>query len=633
MQEPPLALLSPCLYHQPGRIMSFKMPLHLPTIEAALDSLGAGHPDQTEALARAALAERPGDPTWTTLLALALSAQRRPDEALPLYRALAAWQPDESTHWANLGNCLCELERETEAAPALARARALGADDDAVHFGLARVHAETGPLSTALSHMDAAIERAPDDLEYRLFRARLLAAGERWGLAADDVARLQAAQLDPWQRSDLGYLLMRTGHYDQAIAIFQDAPDDPLLAIDFSIGLATAWERINRVDDAVALRTNLRKLPQHAPASLRDKRLHLDARLASRRGDHAQAASLLREQIAAAPDHPLRFSSQWFDLGTALDRLGDADGAMAAFAKAHASQCAAIDPAHPSIVSDTGIPALLELSPPTPDGEVFEVDDGLPDPVFVVGFPRSGTTLLEQLLDAHPALVSFDEQPFLQRLFLMLAERAGDATRAGDALNADTVRMLRAHYAEMVAGVAGDLAGRRPVDKNPLNMVRLPWLQQVFPRAKVVLAIRHPCDVVFSCYMQNFRSPVLATRFRTLESAADFYDRVFAFWDRHAGDLRLPVHILRNEDLIGDTEGRARALFDFLELPWQDDLLAFTERAKAKGAIKTPSYTQVVEKVNAKAVGRWQRYRAHFPESALKKLAHWADRFAYPAFD
>ena len=609
------------------------MPTPPPRIEAAFESLGAGHPERAEALARTALATLPDDPLWTTLLALALSAQRRPTEALPLYRALTTWQPDESAHWSNLGNCLCELECEREAMPALARARALGDDGDAVHFGLARVHADMGPIATAIVHIDAAIARAPDDLEYRLFRARLLAAAERWGQAAADVDLLMRATLDPWQRSDLGYLLMRTGHYDRAIAIFERPPETPALALDFQIGLATAWERINRVDDAVALRASLPELPADAPASLRDKRLHLDARLASRRGDHAQAAALLREQIAQAPEHPLRFSSQWFDLGTALDRMGDADGAMAAFANAHASQCAAIDPEHPSILSDTGIPALLDLAPPAPGADTVVEDDGFPDPIFVVGFPRSGTTLLEQLLDAHPALVSFDEQPFLQRLFLTLIERSGDIARASDTLDAETIRTLRAQYASLVNGAAGDLAGRRPVDKNPLNMVRLPWLQRVFPRARVVLAIRHPCDVVFSCYMQNFRSPVLATRFRTLDGAANFYDRVFAHWDRAAGDLHLPVHVLRNEDLIDDTEGRARALFAFLDLPWQDDLLAFTERAKAKGAIKTPSYTQVVEKVNAKAVGRWQRYRTHFSQASLVRLSYWAERFGYPAFE
>ena len=609
------------------------MPTPPPRIEAAFESLGAGHPERAEALARTALATLPDDPLWTTLLALALSAQRRPTEALPLYRALTTWQPDEPAHWSNLGNCLCELECEREAMPALQRAIALGADDEPVHFGLARAHAEAGDLAHAIAHIDAAVARQPHNLECRLFRARLLASAERWGLAAADVDILLHASLDDWLRSDLGYLLMHTGDYDRAISIFQAVPTDTVLVIDYRIGLATAWERINRVDEAVALRAGLPDLPPDAPASLRDKRLHLDARLASRRGDHAQAAALLREQIAVDPEHPWRFSSQWFDLGVALDRLGDCEGAMQAFSNAHARQCDAIDPAHPSIMSTTGIPALLERSPPAHTLDETLVEDDDPDPVFVVGFPRSGTTLLEQLLDAHPALVSFDEQPFLQALFLTLVDRAGDVARAGDILDADTIHTLRSQYAALVNGIVGDLAGRRPVDKNPLNMVRLPWLQRVFPRGRVVLAIRHPCDVVFSCYMQNFRSPVLATRFRTLDGAADFYDRVFAHWDRAAGDLHLPVHVLRNEDLIDDTEGRARALFAFLDLPWQDDLLAFTERAKAKGAIKTPSYTQVVEKVNAKAVGRWQRYRTHFSQASLVRLSYWAERFGYPAFE
>jgi hypothetical protein len=107
------------------------------------------------------------------------------------------------------------------------------------------------------------------------------------------------------------------------------------------------------------------------------------------------------------------------------------------------------------------------------------------------------------------------------------------------------------------------------------------------------------------------------------------YDRVFAHWTAAAEQLQLPVLAWKYEDLIADNEGRSRALFDFLQLPWQDSLLAFTERAKEKGAIKTPSYTQVVEPVNARAVGRWQAYEAYFTPAVMAHLAPWIARFGY----
>ena len=93
--------------------------------------------------------------------------------------------------------------------------------------------------------------------------------------------------------------------------------------------------------------------------------------------------------------------------------------------------------------------------------------------------------------------------------------------------------------------------------------------------------------------------------------------------------LKLPVLEWKYEDLVADTEARARDLFAFLNLPWHEELLAFTERAKSKGAIKTPSYTQVVEQVNSRSVGRWQAYEKYFTPAVMQYLAPWLERFAY----
>jgi hypothetical protein len=106
---------------------------------------------------------------------------------------------------------------------------------------------------------------------------------------------------------------------------------------------------------------------------------------------------------------------------------------------------------------------------------------------------------------------------------------------------------------------------------------------------------------------------------------------VFSHWLQSAGHLQLPVLQWKYEDLVADTEGRARALFEFLQLPWHDELLAFTERAKNKGAIKTPSYTQVVERVNAGSVGRWRAYAEHFTPAVMEPLKPWLERFGYSA--
>ena len=188
---------------------------------------------------------------------------------------------------------------------------------------------------------------------------------------------------------------------------------------------------------------------------------------------------------------------------------------------------------------------------------------------------------------------------------------------------------LRQCYFADVARVLPQLGARRAVDKNPLNLVRLPLVATLFPQAQVLLALRHPCDVVLSCYMQNFRSPAFSITFETLASTARMYARVMTHFHAYSDRFGLPLQVVRYEDLVADVAREGRALFDFLGLPWSDDLAAFTERARRKGAISTPSYAQVVQPVNQRAVGRWQRYRPWFEGEPLETLMPWIERLGY----
>ncbi len=289
-----------------------------------------------------------------------------------------------------------------------------------------------------------------------------------------------------------------------------------------------------------------------------------------------------------------------------------------------------VEAAHPDLQREDGLLAALDREvPPLPANLREGVDDGRRDPLFVVGFPRSGTTLLEQLLDAHPALASFDEQPFLQRLVTRMNATPHGYPGGLAHVDAEQRRDDRRRYFSDVDRQRPDLGGRRPVDKNPLYLVRLPLVALLFPDAQAVLALRHPCDVVLSCWMQNFRAPAFALTFETLASTARMYDRVFHTYFSFRDAIAVPMHVLRYEDLVADVEAEGRRLFAFLGLDWQADLLSFTERAKRRGVISTPSYTQVVKPVNSRAVGRWQQWRPWFDGEVLDVLAPWAERFGY----
>ena len=152
-------------------------------------------------------------------------------------------------------------------------------------------------------------------------------------------------------------------------------------------------------------------------------------------------------------------------------------------------------------------------------------------PVFVVGFPRSGTTLLELALDAHPQLKSMDEQRFVQdALDELMAAGADYPQRLRDVSRETFWTRVRARYWERVAKKVKLAPGERLVDKNPLNILRLPVIRRVFPNARILLAVRHPCDVILSCYMQQFRAPDFALLCRSIESLALGFRRTFDYW-------------------------------------------------------------------------------------------------------
>ncbi len=566
--------------------------------------------------------------SWKILKALALSLLKRPSEALPEYEALCAAQPQNAAHWSNLGNCLCELERETEALEPLQKALVLGATDPALHFGLARAYAVPGPLELARRHIGIAIERAPHDAEFHLFKLRVLQAMDLWTEAKACADYLQSIALDDGQRADFGYLLFRGQWYEQAIEQFSTGSTDPDLKQDCDIGLVMTYERTNRITLAKEIQGRLHEDAMRKNPKLLDNYFQMQAKMAMREKDFAGAKDYFERVLHKSHNDPGLKLGLEFEYAAALDKCKQPDAVMQVMQKAHAQRRALVSKNHPALRDNTEAFAVLDQAMPTWN-PACQGSDEHRDPVFVVGFPRSGTTLLEQLLDAHPGLVSFDEQPFLQHIVRRLTANGSHVFDCIQNLTQPQWREQRSEYFREVALVAPDKKAQRAVDKNPLNMVRLPTLQNFFPQSNVILAIRHPCDVVLSCYMQHFRAPAFALTFETIESTAQMYDRVFSHWYQNAEQLKLPVLEWKYEDLVADTEGRARALFEFLELPWHEELLAFTERAKNKGAIKTPSYTQVVEQVNARSVGRWQAYEKYFTPAAMKYLEPWLDRFGY----
>ena len=248
------------------------------------------------------------------------------------------------------------------------------------------------------------------------------------------------------------------------------------------------------------------------------------------------------------------------------------------------------------------------------EGASFET----PAPAFLVGFPRSGTTMTEQVMAAHPAVLSSDEQSLVSPMGKALIEGAADRLDIPsrlEKLDEGKVAELRSLYWQEVEAKLGyslaDLDGKVFVDKLPLNLIDLPMLNAVFPDARVIVALRDPRDVCLSAFMQWFAPNPAMIQLLTLGSATRFYEAVMGLYLNFKPALTVPVLEVRYEDTVSDLETQARRIIEHLRLDWRDEILSFHEKA-AERAIRTPSYAAVTEKVHTRAVARWKNYAVHF---------------------
>jgi hypothetical protein len=237
---------------------------------------------------------------------------------------------------------------------------------------------------------------------------------------------------------------------------------------------------------------------------------------------------------------------------------------------------------------------------------------------FLVGFPRSGTTLLDTFLMGHPDVTVLEEEQLLGKA------TDGINIKALPGIPRKRIRQARDAYLAALGDRLGNDFSDLVVDKFPLDMAKAPLIQAMFPGVPFIFAQRHPCDVVLSGFMQTFG----LVNFSTIEAAADYYDALMSIWTAARETLQLNVHTAVYEDLVLGPEAVIRPLVSFLGIDWDDRVLDHRSTAKSRGTIVTPSYDQVTEPVTTKAAGRWKRYREQL-QPVLPILLPWAERLGY----
>ncbi|MBI5752353.1 MAG: sulfotransferase [Hydrogenophilales bacterium] len=520
-----------------------------------------------------------------------LALDNRWEEAQSLYASVCKSDPMDVEAWVKLSATQFRLGRYDEAESCARRAIMLAPNLAFAQHTLATVLQHQGKLDEASTVLQDALAKSPNSPEVLANLARLW---EKQGRVKDafDLYR-RALDLHP----DSLYALAKRGEL-----------------LEKEGRLAEAEEMIVR---------GLAQAPGHPVLNL------AAARLDRRAGRHAEAVA----RLEAALNHPMSQETGMeihLMLGQLHDRLDNTKKVLPHLIEGKRRMALVADPdgsAHARFLARVEIARAWVTDRFVAS---FQAELSSPDetPIFLIGFPRSGTTLLEQVLDSHPSLQTLDEKPMAEVMERAFFDMTGGGPDALSNLSDEQIASLRQVYWGETVRHCDRQAHAWLVDKLPLNIARVPLLWRVFPQARFILAVRHPCDVTLSCLMQNFGHNDAMAGFVNLERVADTYARVMGAWREYVERMPLCWQRIRYEDLITNFEVETRLLLEFLGVGWSDTVLEHTQHAQNRGIINTPSYHQVTQPIYQHAKYRWERYANEF-DSLLPTLSPFIEYFGY----
>lgn len=517
-------------------------------------------------MARDALAGGLVHPLTLNLRALWLEQQGRHEEALNDLVQASNLAPRDVTVLNALGLCLSHLGRLDEAIAAFNKAIEAQADFAPAYLNRGLASETLGDLATARQDFQQAHDFNPQDPEPLSCLAALAARRADWSEAHAFASRVLAVHpRHPGALIARALADLAEGALAQAEAALSDVIANPNVP---PLGRARARGLLGDVLDAAG------RFDEAFAA-------YNDANLAMR---EVHALQFEAPGVETMP-HYMRWLTEYFERASA----------------AHWAPGAQVEAA---------------LDAPEPLAHVF-----------LVGFPRSGTTLLENVLASHPSVVTMEEQPFLVDAARDLVATPDGLDRLAN-LGPAQLAECRNAYWRHVRDLSIDATGKVFVDKHPMHSVNLPLIVKLFPRAKVLFACRDPRDTVWSCFRRQFRMNPSTYQFLTLAGAANLYDQVMRLFEIYHAKLPLALRMLRYEDLVDAFEPKMRTICEFIGIEWQDEMRHFAERKKAR-SIATASSTQVVRGLYREGIGQWRRY-ANEIAPILPILRPWVDKFGYP---
>ena len=262
------------------------------------------------------------------------------------------------------------------------------------------------------------------------------------------------------------------------------------------------------------------------------------------------------------------------------------------------------------------------------DWKPYSVTDKLEDPIFLIGFPRSGTTLLDTIFRTNENVEVIEEKPIIKNFLIKLERKTKNKLNNIKNLSNDEIREMRHFYFTERDQYIKNKNAKIIIDKLPLNVVNVGEILRFFPNAKFVFALRHPYDSVLSCFMQQFELNPAMKNFLSIKRSAYLYDLVMKLWKIYQKIFSINFHYIKYEDVVTDFEKSTKEIFKFLNLDWSNKAKDFYKTAKDRIDISTPSYNQVTSPLYLKSINRWKNYEENFKD-VKKNLEKWIHEFEY----
>jgi tetratricopeptide (TPR) repeat protein len=582
----------------PARVSPAASPVAV--LARAAEHLRSGQVDAAETECRRVLDADPGQADALHMMGqIALERDDTPGAATWFQKA-AGQRPDGADIHYNLGTALMRLGRFAHAESALRRATALAPAFAPARLNLGNCLRELGQLDGAAEAYRQAMAIKPDYPQAQLnLGSTLIELGEP--LAAEACYRDAIARHPGFAPAllNLGNLLRGRGELDEALALLNRAIEtDPSFA-DAHNSLGNVYRDLGRIDEARGCyRAALSAQPDHA-------RAHANLAYITTHGtddpDVAAMESLLaREGLDVESETQLRFG-----LAKAYEESGEDTRSFDTLCEANRLRRASFaadaeTAANAEALADLLVTRFDEASRVRHQGTGFDSEL----PVFIVGMPRSGTSLVEQILASHPAVYGAGELNDLSELLAGTTGRPPSPPEQFDALSgfdASDGADLGRRYVERLIARAPD--ARRITDKMPSNFVNLGLIDMVLPRAQLIHCVRSPMDTCLSCFKIDFNQG--QTYYNDLVELGQIYHlyaRLMDHWERVMPGKILHVSY---ERVTADLEGEARRLLAHCGLDWDERVLDFH---KTERAVRTASAAQVREPIYRKSVERWRRY-------------------------